>query len=274
MHIDDLLDSDIALPSIPKVIAVVLSELNREEPDLRKISTEINTDPALTACVLRLANSAQFQLTQKVGSVSSALALLGFDQVRGLAIAAGLSVAFKKVPGIDMPQFWRYSLDVAKLARKLANDVRVNASTAFTAGLVHATGELVMNLGMPEQMQWLNEQAGPLSSRRAKAEHKLLGYSYADVGGRFAANWQFPIPIVEAIRHQLNPFAHGTYEGLAGILHLAAWRARAREEGLTPVAMLATFPSEVSSTLGIDIDSVLTQSPIEWTTGQDAAAIG
>ena len=76
MHLDDLLDSQLALPSIPRVIARVLAELNRDEPDLRKISNDINTDPGLAARLLRLANSAQFQLTKRIGGVSEALAVL------------------------------------------------------------------------------------------------------------------------------------------------------------------------------------------------------
>ena len=273
MHLEDLLDSQLALPSIPRVIALVLSELNRDEPDLRKISKEISTDPALTACVLRLANSAQFQLVQKIGSVSEALALLGLDQVRTLTIAAGMAVAFKRVPGMDMPQFWRFSLDVAKLSRKLANSARVNASTAFTAGLIHATGELVMHLGMPEQMHHLNEEALPLAAKRHRAEQRLLGYCFADVGAGLAQAWEFPTPIVEAIKHQLKPFEDGAYEPLAGIVHLAAWRVRAREEGMKAGALADSFPGEVAITLRIDIDDVLSETPVEWTTGQEAAAM-
>ncbi len=273
MHLDDLLDSQLALPSIPRVIALVLSELNREEPDLRRISHDINTDPGLAARLLRLANSAQFQLTNRIGGVSEALAVLGLDQVRTLTMAAGVAGVFKKVPGMDMHQFWRYSLDVAKLSRKLAREIRGNPSNAFTAGLMHAAGELVMHLGMPEQMYFLNDQAKPLSPMRARAEHRLLGYNYADVGGGFARNWEFPQAIIDAIEHQLAPFAEAVYEPLAGIVHLAAWRARAREEGMGEGAMADSFPAEVALTLGIDIDHVLTQEAVEWTTGQEAAAM-
>jgi HD-like signal output (HDOD) protein len=273
MHLDDLLDSPLALPSIPRVIALVLSELNKDEPDLRKISNDINTDPGLTARLLRLVNSAQFQIAKPLGSVTEALAVLGLDQVRSLTMAAGLAVAFKRVPGMDMPQFWRYSLDVAKLSRKLARQARANHATAFTAGLVHATGELVMHLGMPDQMRWLNEQAPTLSARRAGAEHHLLGYCYADVGAGFAKNWRFPSSIVDAIQHHVVPIAKGVYEPLAGMVHLSVWRARAREEEWSPGTMADTFPDEVALALGIDIDEVLMQEPIDWTTRYEAAAM-
>jgi HD-like signal output (HDOD) protein len=273
MHLEDLLESQHALPSIPRVIAMVLSELNRDEPDLRVVSQLINTDMGLMTRLLGLANSAQFNLTNKIGSVSDALAVLGLDQVRALATAAAMAGVFKTVPGMEMQQFWRYSLDVAKLSRKLARATKANAAIAFTAGLIHASGELVMHLGMPDQMRWLNERVEPLAVRRAKAEHHLLGYCYADVGAGFASSWQFPPSISDAIKHQFAPFDTGVYEPLAGVLHIAAWRARAREEGLGDGELADSFPDVVALTLGIDIDDVLQQAPIDWTTRQESAGL-
>lgn len=273
MHLDDLLDSQHALPSIPRVIAMVLSELNRDEPDLRAVSQHINTDMGLTTRLLGLANSAQFNLTNQIGSVSDALAVLGLDQVRALATAAAMAGAFKTVPGMEMQQFWRYSLDVAKLSRKLARSARANASIAFTAGLIHASGELVMHLGMPDQMRWLNERVAPLAVKRAKAEHSLLGYCYAEVGAAFARSWHLPASIVDAVGHQFLPFDTDVSEPLAGVVHLSAWRARAREEGLGDGELADTFPDVVALTLGIDIEDVLQQEPIDWTTRQESASL-
>lgn len=273
MHLEDLLASPIALPSIPRVIAMVLSELNRDEPDLRIISQHINIDVGLTARLLRLANSAQFNLANQIGSVSDALAVLGLDQVRSLTMAAAMAGAFKNVPGMEMLQFWRCSLDVAKLSRKLARVARANHSVAFTAGLVHAAGELVMHLGMPDQMRWLNQQAPPLAMQRAKAEQHLLGYCYADVGAGFARSWQFPSAIVDAIQYQCAPFENDVYEPLAGVVHLAAWRARAREAGLNQGELADNFPDEVALVLGMDVDEVLQQEPVDWTTRQESEAM-
>jgi HD-like signal output (HDOD) protein len=273
MHLDDLLESTTALPSVPRVVAQVLSELNRDEPDLRTVSALINTDIGLTTRLLCIANSAQFSLSNRIGSASEALAILGLDQVRSLTAAAAMAAAFKTVPGMDLPAFWRYSLDVAKLSRKLARIAKSNASLAFTAGLVHASGELVMHLGMPDQMRWLNERVEPLAAKRAAAEVHLLGYSYADVGAAFASNWDFPVPIVDAIKSQLIPFENDVFEPLAGLLHLATWRARAREAGLTDDKLTYTFPDEVALNLGIDFDEVLQREPIDWTSAQEAYAM-
>lgn len=273
MTLEELLASNEALPSIPKVIALLLNELDHTEPDLRKISQLINTDPVLTTRLLRLANSAQFQLASKISSVPEALALMGLDQVQSLATAAAVTGAFKAIPGIDMNQFWRYSLNVAKLARTLSGMVRENKPAAFTAGLIHATGELVMHLGLPKELAALGRQVPPLGLKRAAAERKLLGYCYADVGAGFARNWQFPQPVVDALAHQYAPFDNGVYEPMAGILHLAAWRARAKEANYNEQDLTDNFPDVVGLALGIDIDMALQQDPIDWTSKAEVAVL-
>lgn len=273
MTLTELLASNGVLPSIPKVIALLLNELDRPEPDLRKISQLINTDPVLATRLLQLANSAQFQFVSKISSVSEALALMGLDQVRALATAAAVVGAFRAIPGIDMHQFWRYSLNVAKLARILGGMARQNQSAAFTAGLIHAVGELVMYLGLPEELAALDQKVPPLGLKRAAAEQKLLGFCYADVGAGFARNWQFPQPIVEALEHQHAPFENGVYEPMAGILHLAAWRARAREANYDEQDLTDNFPDVVALALGIDIDMALQQEPIDWTSKAEVAVL-
>lgn len=273
MTLDELLASDTALPSIPKVIALLLNELDRPEPDLRKISQLINTDPILTTRLLQLANSAQFQLSSQISSVSEALALMGLDQVRSLATAAAIAGAFRAIPGIDMNQFWRYSLNVAKLSRTLGGMVRQKQPAAFTAGLIHATGELVMHLGMPKEVAVLNQEVAPLGLKRAAAERNLFGFCYADVGAGFARNWKFPQPIVDALQHHCAPFENGVYEPMAGILHLAAWRARAKEANYDQQDLTHNFPDVVALALGIDIDMALQQDPIDWTSRAEVAIL-
>lgn len=269
----ELLASNAALPSIPKVIALLLNELARPEPDLRKITQLINTDPALTLRLLRLANSAQFQLSSKISSVSEALAMLGLDQVHTLTTAAAVVGAFRAIPGMDMNHFWRYSLNVAKLSRTLAGMVRQNQATAFTAGLIHATGELVMHLILPREMEVLDRRVPPLALKRDVVEQNLMGYCYAEVGAGFARNWRFPQTIVDALAHQCAPFENEAYEPMAGVLHLASWRARAQEANFDTNDLIVNFPDVVALTLGLDIDMALQQDPIDWTSRSEAATL-
>lgn len=264
MELNALLASQFVLPSIPKVLALLLSELERDEPDLKKISQLVSTDPALTTRLLQLSNSGFFKLSGKINSVSESLAILGLDHVRTMATAAASGISIKAVPGLNLQKFWSYSLNVAKLSRSLAGMVRQNQQAAFTCGLIHAVGELAIHMGMPEPVAMLNREVPPLDLRRANAERTTFGFSYAQVGAGLAAKWKFPQAMVDALDHQDAPFEHDVYEPLAGLIHLATWRARAQEAGLSDHALAVTFPGLVAEVLGIDIDMVLQQDPFDW----------
>ena len=264
MQLAALLATQFVLPSVPKVVALLLSELGRDEPDLKKVSQLVSTDVALTTRLLQLSNSGFFKLSGKINSVSESLAILGLSHVRTMTAAAATGASFKAVPGINLQQFWTYSLNVAKLSRSLAGVVRQNQQAAFTCGLIHAVGELAMHLGMPDEVKLLDAQVPPLDLKRARAERKTFGFCYAEVGAGFARQWHFPQQIVDALAHQYAPFDNDAYEPLAGVIHLATWRARAKEAGLTDKAMAVTFPGSVGEVLGLDIDMVLQQDPIDW----------
>jgi len=264
MKLNALLAGQFNLPSIPKVVALLLNELDRHEVDLQKVNQLISTDPALTTRLLRLANSEFFKLCGKINSVSEALALLNLTMVRTMAQEAASTASLKAVPGINLPRFWEYSLNVARVSRSLAGVVRQNQQAAFTCGLIHAIGELAMHLAMPEETATLSEKYAPLDMRRATAERNAFGYSYATVSAGFAHMWHFPQAMVDALEHQYAPFENNVYEPLAGVIHLAAWRARAKDAGFTERAMAVSFPGSVGVVLGLDIDMVLQQDPFDW----------
>lgn len=264
MNLSALLEQQFHLPSIPKVVALLLSELERPEVDLHKVTRLISTDPALTTRLLQLANSSFFQQSGKISTVSEALALLDLSHVLSMAQAAAAAASPKAVPGIQLTQFWAYSLNVAKLSRSLATLVRLNPQAAFATGLIHAVGELAMHLAMPDVSAMLDQEIAPLALNRAFVERSVLGYCYASVGAGYARMWQFPKAMVDAIEHQYAPFENHVYEPLAGVIHLASWRARAKEARLTDKGLAVTYPDSVGVALGLNIDMVLQQDPFDW----------
>ena len=265
MLLRDLLASQFILPSIPKVVALLLSELEREQPDLKKISQLISTDPALATRLLQVSNSGFFRLSGKVNSVPESLAVVGLSHVRTMANAAASKASLKAVPGINLQAYWDFSLDVAKVCRSLAGVVRQNQQAAFTAGLIHFIGELAMRIAMPQEMAALDREVPAPDARRARAERKRFDFDHAQVGAGYARQWMFPEPIVDAMAHQDSPFMNDAYEPLAGVLHLAVWRARCKLGGLNQREMAVTFPGAVGEVLSLDIDMVLQQDPIDWT---------
>lgn len=269
MDLQTLLASPVALPSIPRVIALALTELNAAEPDARRVSSLLSMEPVMTAGLLMAANSARFQLSRRVGTVSEALGVLGLRPVRDMTIEAAMSSAFRKVGGVDMKQFWRYSLDTARLTQLLARDRQVEVAP-YTVGLVHALGELVMHRGMPQEMAQLQQRVDVFAPQRARAENELLGYSYAQVGAGFARAWHLPEALVETLEHQDAPFEREGYEPMAGILHVASWRCRAHEMGYTERKLAVSFPDKTALVLGLDVDLVLAHAPVDWASSQEA----
>jgi len=270
MELNALLAAPAALPCLPRTVALLMNELGPAEPSLRRVNQLFSTDPALAARLLEQANSAAFQAPRQIVGIPEALALLGVPQLRSLVAAAPLGAASRSVPGVNLQQFWRYSLNTAKVARSLAGIVHHNQIAAYTAGLLHALGELVIHLGEPEKAQSINTLVAPLDPRRAKIEQRIFGFCYAHVSAGLARRWQLPDVVVDALQYLSAPFDNDVYEPLAGVLHLAAWRARGREAELGEKELAVSFPGEVGLALGLDIDMVLQQDPIDWTARPDA----
>jgi HD-like signal output (HDOD) protein len=272
MELKALLASTLVLPSIPRVLALLLNQLERPEPDLKTITQLIGTDPALTVRLMQLSNAPFFKLSGRIHGVSESLAILGLGHVRAMAAAAAADASLRAVPGLNLNQFWGCSRDAARLARSLAGVVRLNQQAAYTSGLLHAIGEVAMHLNMPQALAALNPDIAPLDPRRSRAERRALGFCYAQVGAGFAAQWNFPQAVVDALAQQSAPFEGEAYEPLAGVLHLASWRVRSRELGLPDDALADTFPGPVGDVLGLDIDMVLQQDPIDWHGGRTQRA--
>jgi HD-like signal output (HDOD) protein len=206
MELNALLATPAILPSLPRAVALLMSELAHEEPNLRRVNQLFGTDPALAARLLEKANSDAFAGPRTVAGISEALALLGTADLRELVSTAPLGTASRSVPGLNLQQFWRYSLAAAKFARSLAGSVHHSQAAAYTAGLLHGIGELLIHQADPERVQSLNTLVAPLDPRRAKLEGRIFGYCYNQVSAGLAERWQLPEAVVDALKYQHAPF--------------------------------------------------------------------
>ncbi|WP_066265600.1 HDOD domain-containing protein [Hydrogenophaga palleronii] len=259
MQLEKLLKQPNALPSVPKVIRKLIETFDEEDVDAILVARLIEEDPVLTAKLLKTANSAFFGLNRSVNTAREAINVLGLIKVRALVIAASLGDGFHTVGGVNLNQFWRYSLNTAALSRYIALPIKMDENTAFTAGLIHGIGELVMHVGMPEAMIDLDRSVPMLDLKRAKAERGLFGYSYAEVGAALAREWHFPKRMINAILHQTAPFDNDVYEPIAGVIHIGSWRARAEEQQMRSELLINTYPDPVGLVLGIDPDTVVVE---------------
>ncbi|PRC92957.1 HDOD domain-containing protein [Solimicrobium silvestre] len=261
MNFDALFLQQHALPTIPKVVQEVIDSFNNDRVSVEDIAQKLAADQVLSAKILRLANSSYYHVSRSIGTVDDAVLMLGFMTVRTLVVSTGLTNGFKNVSGFDLKKFWRYSMHTAVIAKWLSKQKKTNSDFAFTVGMMHAIGQLVMHAAMPEEMMEVDKIAGALDARRFDIESKSFGYNFADVGAELAVRWKFPDEFGTAIRCFPHPLEHDNFDPMAGIIHLAAWRSRAFEHDLTAEEMQATFPTEVAAKLNIRIDMILTDMP-------------
>jgi HD-like signal output (HDOD) protein len=263
LNLEGLLAQRFVMPSVPRVVALLLTELAASHPDLRRIDQLLATDPALGLRMLQAANAPYFKLQGQIHSVAEALAVLRLGQIQAMVIQAAGQTSVKAIPGVDLPRFWSYCVDAARVARALAGLLQLNQQAAYTCGLIHAVGALAMRAVMPEVLQ-LDEVADPMAIKRARFELQSFGFCFTEVSAGIAGQSHFPQVLVDALHFAHKPFDNEVYEPLAGVTHLAIWRARARYARLSPNATAVTFPALVADVMGLDIDMVLQQDPTDW----------
>jgi HD-like signal output (HDOD) protein len=263
LNLEALLAHRFVMPSVPRVVALLLTELAAPQPDLRRIDQLLATDSALGMRVLQAANAPYFKLQGQIHSVAEALAVLRLGQIQAMVVQAAGQTSIKAIPGVDLPRFWSYCVDAARVARALSGLLRLNQQAAYTCGLLHGVGELAMRAAMPEAIA-LDATIEPMAFKRARAEHQAFGYCYTEVSAGMARQSHFPQVLVDALHFAHKPIDNEVYEPLAGVVHLAVWRARARYARLSPNATVVSFPAVVAEVMGLDIDMVLQQDPTDW----------
>jgi HD-like signal output (HDOD) protein len=252
MELKSLIDQPNKLPTIPKVAQKLIESFSSEDVSEHEIASQLTADPALSAKLLRLANSAYFHVSRTVGTVDDALRMLGFVMVRNLVLGNGMVAAFRHIQGIDLKQFWRYNLYTACASRWLASTAGGNGDMVFTLGMMHGIGELQMHAGMPQAMASLNQRINVLDAGRAELEKNTLGFHYGEVSSELAKIWHFPQALIVALRDVPLPLAQDEFSEAAAWVHLGAWRARAEVLAMTDEAAVAVYPDKVGQRLGIE----------------------
>lgn len=210
------------LPPLSPVVAELLASFDDKGADSSDIARKIGRDQALTARVLRVANSPFYGLANKVGTIGDAVVVLGFRAVRSMVLAVGVNNAFhgECCPGFDAPAYLRHCLLVGALARRLAPASGYHDEIAFVAGLLHDVGELVLAANFAERYDEVLAYRNRHDCFLVVAERAVLGIDHAEVGGLLAEAWHFPAFLHEAITAHHRPAMPG-YASLADLIHVA-----------------------------------------------------
>lgn len=236
------------LPVISEVAQALIRTLNDPESTPAQVQKILAQEPALTANVLRMANSAQFGLSRQVQSLEHAVQLLGMARVRAMALSESLHTAFPAVQGLNRVTFWKYSMACGAYAQWLAKLADMDVQQAWLAGVMLRLGELIIGDRSPDSLAQIEEL--PSHSRlRWERAHALLGFDEGQVTAVLARHWNFPSDMVEGLQNASNPMQDLPFSMLGGVLHLAALLADSPTPGAQAVQ---EFPPEVVLALALD----------------------
>jgi putative nucleotidyltransferase with HDIG domain len=222
LSLDQVVHSVQDLPSLPAVVMELLSSIEQDDVDISVLAKKVSYDQALTAKTLRLANAASFGLQVKVTTIQQAITFLGFQTTRNLITAAAVTGCFSsgRCAGFDDKAFWRHSIAVAACARALARRMRFNQDYAFTAGLLHDIGRLVLVTADPQAYAGVVEWRLRNDSGWQDAERAVLGVDHVEAGVALAEHWNFSDTMRQAIAFHHAPEMLGA-GFLASIVHVA-----------------------------------------------------
>jgi putative nucleotidyltransferase with HDIG domain len=211
------------LPTLPGMIEQISRAVESKRFSAADIGKLISRDQVLTAKVLKLANSAFYGFSRKVGSLTQALVLLGFDVVKGLILTSSV-FDLMKTRSLDL---WKHSMGVATAAGILADQIKMEGMEEVSlAGLLHDLGKVVLRVHMPDDMDSVNElvEVEGLSVRDAEVE--VLGFNHTHVGLWLAESWKLPQNMTDAIRWHHQPENSRQEPLITAVVHFADILAR------------------------------------------------
>lgn len=245
------------LPVMSEVAQALVRTLNDPDSTASQVQAIISRDPALTANLLRLANSAQFGLSRQVVSLDHAISLIGMSRIRALALSTGIKAAFPQVPGLDRTAFWRFNMACAGFAQWLAGGAGIDPQEAWLAGMMLRLGELLIGQRSPDVFAEI-EAANRVAQARWEHEQRVLGFDEAQVTAVLAKYWNFPDHIITGLQNASAPLQTQPFEPLAGVVHLAALLADHPDPSADVVADL---PLDLVGALEINRHWMVSQFP-------------
>ncbi len=224
--IKDLLANTTEIITFPDVALRINTMVEDQDCSVVEIGEVIKQDPALTVKLLKLANSSYFGFRAEIETVARAVTVLGTQKVRDLALGISAGNAFSKVSNDiqSMENYWRHSILCGLSASALAaKSEEASPDAAFTAGLLHDIGQLIIFNQEPElskQALLMVEDETDVSEMN-QAEQLLLGFDHAELGGTLARNWNLPERLISCIQYHHDPQQAGDYIVDASLIHIS-----------------------------------------------------
>jgi len=222
-ELDKYIDRVKHLPPAPRLLPQLLTLLRQTDIDVSKVVEVITFDQSLTANVLKMCNSVYIGAANAADSLDEAITRLGFDNVYCLvaAVSAGrvMSPALRGYD-LDEVELWKHSVATALAAQLLARDKGDDEAVAFTAGLLHDVGKVILPQALEHTYSLVLAESRSSQSSLLETETKLLGVNHAEIGARLLERWEFPANLIAAVGFHHQPAGAGPHDRLAACVYL------------------------------------------------------
>ena len=201
------------ISSIKQTLTRIINTVNDPESSAKDLRNIIETDPPLTAKLLKLANSAFYGYPKTINEIQEAIVCIGFETVRELALSQKVCELFKKdeeIDGYSRMSLWKHSVAVALCSKLIyRREFRERGENIYAAGLLHDIGIIILDQFMHDIFVDILEISRSENNNLATVETTALNYNHADVGKALAEDWNFPDEIVNAIAYHHEPDSVG-----------------------------------------------------------------
>jgi HD-like signal output (HDOD) protein/CheY-like chemotaxis protein len=198
------------LPSIPSVYVELMKRLEDPEGCAQDVANAIAKDPAMTAKILQLSNSAFFGLRRRISDPRDAVLYLGLETLKALALTVKVFSQFtvKPLSRFSIEDLGKHTILVGILARKIAiaeGLPKQEVEDSFMAGLLHDIGKLVFITAAPEKYEQAMRLAELTGIHRRDAEQETFGTTHSEIGTYLLWLWGLPDSVVEAVAYHHTP---------------------------------------------------------------------
>lgn len=214
---------DTKLSTLPEVYQQILDAISKPSSSAYDIENVINKDANLSACLLKIVNSAFYGYPSQIDTLSRAVNIVGTKQLSTLAIGVNVITMFKDIPPdiIDMKMFWKHSVLCGICARILAGYKNIqNTERLFVAGLLHDIGRLVLYNYRPQEALYAVTTARKMRHLLYLEEKDIWGLDHAEMSGRLLTTWQMPMSLEDAVHHHHEP-QKAANQAEASLVHVA-----------------------------------------------------
>ncbi|MDR1287158.1 MAG: HDOD domain-containing protein [Treponema sp.] len=204
---DTIVNNVNSLPQFPENILMVQKLINDPKSDMSNIARQISMDPALTADLLKIVNSAQYMLSKKVDSISEAVKMVGIRGIKNLLYSYGT----QKVLGddtADKKTLWEHSYKTAFYAYNLVKNFKKDNNLlddAYVGGILHDMGKIIFSNVHPDLLDKIKGFCSEKNLPPSTFEDLAAGLNHAAIGALIAEKWNFPEGLVAAIRFHHDP---------------------------------------------------------------------